>query len=313
MDDLLLNRRSFVKQAGLAAAALAFPWNVFGKSAKPNTRLTILFTNDTHSRIDAFPANGPNAGMGGIAARKKLIDAIRKQEEHVLLFDAGDIFQGTPYFNFFKGALEMKAMQWLGYDAATLGNHDFDEGVENLVKQMGHTQFPFVVANYQVDATPLKGKVKPYHVFVKGGKRIGVFGLGIDPKGLIPEKLFGKVVYTDPYEAASRMVAQLRIQEKCELVICLSHLGYRYQDEKPSDVRVASMVSGIDVIIGGHTHTVLEVPEKISQSNGGVTYICQTGHSGIRLGRIDLEFMHKRLVVNDSKSTLTPVILPALG
>lgn len=307
MGDLLLNRRSFVKKAGLATAALAMPWPVWGKTRKKAVQLTILFTNDTHSRIDAFPANGPNAGLGGIAARKQLIDTIRSQQKNVLLFDAGDIFQGTPYFNFFKGALEMKAMQWLGYDGATLGNHDFDEGVENLAKQMEHTRFPFLVANYHFDNTPLKAKVKPYHIFVKEGIRVGVFGLGIDPKGLIPDKLFGKVVYTDPYEAASRMVATLRKQEKCSLVICLSHLGFRYQDEKPSDVRLASMVSGIDVIIGGHTHTVLDIPEQVVQPNGEKTYVCQTGHSGIRLGRIDLEFVGKRLQSETVAGALCPI------
>lgn len=307
MKDLLLNRRAFVKQAGLVAAALSMPWPVWAKTRKKAVQLTILFTNDTHSRIDAFPVNGPNAGLGGIAARKHLIDTIRKQQEHVLLFDAGDIFQGTPYFNFFKGALEMKAMQWLGYDAATLGNHDFDEGVENLAKQMEHTRFPFLVANYKCEATPLKDKVKPYNVFEKGGIRVGVFGLGIDPQGLIPSKLFGELVYTDPYEAASRMVAVLRKQEKCNLVVCLSHLGYRYQDAKPSDVRIASMVSGIDVMIGGHTHTVLEMPEIIVQPNGQKTYVCQTGHSGIRLGRIDLEFVGTRLRSEAVAGVLCPI------
>lgn len=307
MEDLRLNRRSFVKKAGLAMTALAFPWPVLGRRSPKTTQLTILFTNDTHSRIDPFPANGPNAGLGGIAARKQLLDSIRNEREHVLLFDAGDIFQGTPYFNFFKGALEMKAMQWLGYDGATLGNHDFDEGVENLAKQMEHTRFPFVVANYAFDATPLKGKVKSYHVFVKGGIRVGVFGLGIDPKGLIPEKLFGAVVYTDPFEAASRMVSVLRKKENCDLVVCLSHLGFRYADEKPSDVLMASQVSGIDVIIGGHTHTVLENPEQCKQPDGAITYVCQTGHSGIRLGRIDLEFVDRRLNHRRLSASFPPV------
>lgn len=307
MEDSLLNRRQFVKRVGVATTALAVALPIWGKAKARSARLTILFTNDTHSRIEPFPANGPNAGLGGIAARKQLIDTIRKQESHVLLFDAGDIFQGTPYFNFFKGALEMKAMQWMGYDGATLGNHDFDEGVENLAKQMEHTRFPFLVANYNFDSTPLKGKVKPYQVYEKGGIRVGVFGLGINPKGLIPDKLFGEVSYTDPYEAASRMVSTLRMREKCHLIICLSHLGFKYEDEKPSDVRLASHVSGIDVIIGGHTHTVLENPEVVTQSGGDKTYVCQTGHSGIRLGRIDLEFVEKRLYRGQLSAALTTV------
>ena len=289
------DRRLFLKRSLLAGAMLTLPRSILALASAKDTSLTILYTNDTHSRIEPFPLNGPNAGLGGIAARKRLIDAIRAKASHVLLLDAGDIFQGTPYFNFFKGAIEMKAMQWMGYDAATMGNHDFDEGVENFAKQLEHIQFPIVVSNYDVRGTALAGKVKVNHVLRRGGLKIGLFGLGIDPAGLIPDKLFGAVKYIDPIATAKHQVQHLRKALGCDLVICLSHLGHKYQDIlKPSDLRLANEVAGIDVVIGGHTHTFLDEPVRVKQQGGGETLVCQVGHSGIRLGRIDFGFTATR-------------------
>lgn len=288
-------RRLFLKRGLLAGAWLSVPRSLYALAGKNEVSLTILHTNDTHSRIEPYPMNGPNAGLGGIAARKRLIDAIRAKEDHVLLLDAGDIFQGTPYFNFFKGALEMKAMQWMGYDATAMGNHDFDEGVENFARQMEHIRFPVLASNYDLSETVLDGKVKSNHILHKGGLKIGLFGLGIDPAGLIPDKLFGKTKYLDPLETAKAQVKYLREEQNCDLVICLSHLGHRYQDTiKPSDMRLASEVPGIDVVIGGHTHTFLDEPVKLSHKDGRQTLVCQVGHSGIRLGRIDLRFHVQR-------------------
>jgi 5'-nucleotidase len=294
MEEFTVSRRRFVRQslllsAGLSSGLLALPaWAAAG------VKITILHTNDTHSRLDPYPQNGPNAGRGGVAARMRLISQIRSNEQYVLLFDAGDIFQGTPYFNFFKGALEMKAMEMMGYDAATMGNHDFDEGIENFNQQLRHVKFPFVVSNYHFDRTVLDGKIKPYTIFEKGGIKIGVFGLGINPEGLIPTDLFGEIVFEDPYIAATRTVDLLRNKERCQLVVCLSHLGFQYKDNKPSDLAVAKQINGIDLIIGGHTHTFLDQPEAINWPNGqGRTLITQVGHSGLKLGRIDVFFDKK--------------------
>lgn len=291
MEEFTINRRSFVKQSMIITAGVASSLHSLPAWAARRVDLTILHTNDTHSRIDPYPAGSPNAGRGGVAARMRLINQIRAAEEHVLLFDAGDIFQGTPYFNFFKGALEMKAMEQMGYDAATMGNHDFDEGLDNFSQQLNHVSFPFVVANYNFEQTVLKDRIKAYSVFKKGPVRIGVFGLGIDPAGLIPEQLFGAVQFNHPFAVAEQMVKTLKQEEGCHFVVCLSHLGYAYkEEERASDVRLAKQVAGIDLIIGGHTHTFLNEGAVVEGPSQKDCLIVQVGHSGLNLGRVDITF-----------------------
>ncbi len=249
--------------------------------------LTILHTNDMHSRIDPFPNDGGKyAGKGGMARRAQLIKEIRRREAQVLLLDAGDIFQGTPYFNLFEGELEFRLMSQMKYDAATLGNHDFDNGIPGLEKQLPHADFPFIISNYDFTKTALNNSFLPYKVFQKGNISIGVFGLGIELHGLVGEKLYGNTKYLDPVPVAREMVQQLRAME-CHLVICLSHLGYRYDHEKISDQKLAEQVNGIDLIIGGHTHTFMEEPEVVTGPHGQITLINQVGFGGINLGRID--------------------------
>ena len=154
-----------------------------------------------HSHIDPFPADHPrNANMGGAARRAALIESIRKEEENVLLLDAGDIFQGTPYFNYYGGELEFKLMSMMQYDLATMGNHDFDMGTENIVKQLPHASFPFINCNYNFSDTELVGKILPYKIFNKGGLKIGVFGIGVELEGLVPNHLFTNVKYNNPID-----------------------------------------------------------------------------------------------------------------
>lgn len=292
MKEFDKSRRDFLKQGGLALAGLSLlPSGLWALPAEEVIELTILHTNDTHSRLDPYPVakNDRYAGMGGVARRKVLIDAIRAEQKNVLLVDAGDIFQGTPYFNFFKGEPEMKAMQSMGYEVATMGNHDFDEGIENFAKQLQHVKFPFVVANYDFSDTVLAGQVAPNVLLKKGPLQIGVFGLGIDPAGLIPAKLFGNTRYLDPVKIAEAQVANLR-ERGADFILCLSHLGYQYSGDRISDRHLAAQVSGIDLIVGGHTHSFLDQPVGVQNPAGKETLIAQVGHSGIRLGRIDFRF-----------------------
>ena len=286
-------RRHFLRQAAVGGGLLVLPLHLRAAPLKASTpRLTILHTNDWHSRIEPFPDDGGrNANRGGAIRRMRLIEQIRAAEPNVLLLDSGDIFQGTPYFNFFAGELEMKLMSRMGYDAATIGNHDFDGGMENLAKQMQHANFPLLNANYEFAGTPLAGLTPDYKIFNKGGIKVGVFGLGIKLDGLVPQSLYGKTNYLDPIARGNETARILRHQEKCDLVICLSHLGYRYRsDEQVDDIDLASNSTDIDLILGGHTHTFLNEPTEVPNEVGDPVIVNQAGFGGLRMGRLDVTF-----------------------
>ncbi|HYG80568.1 MAG TPA: metallophosphatase [Pyrinomonadaceae bacterium] len=259
------------------------------RPAEGETLITILHTNDQHSQIDPLPANDRNAGKGGVARRATLVKRIRAENPNTLLLDAGDSFQGTPYFNLYRGEVEYKAMTAVGYDVVTLGNHDFDNGVEALAEAMKHAKFEFVSANYDVRGTAIENRVKPYVVRELGGVRVGVFGLGIKLEGLNPPESFRGVKYYDPVKVAHGAVRVLRERERCAMVVCASHLGY-YPNPKGDEVgdsQVASQVDGIDFIASGHTHTFMRQPVAVKQPSGNNTIIFQVGKSGIYLGRVD--------------------------
>ncbi len=290
----MLNRKKFLQQSFLSAGALlAGPSISEAAGYFDPLKLTILHTNDTHSRLEPFPMDGGrNQGMGGVAARAKLIEEIRATEDQVLLLDAGDIFQGTPYFNIYKGEPEIKAMTMMGYDACTIGNHDFDAGMENLATQLTrHARFPMLVSNYDFSGTPMENKTEPYRIFKKGKLTIGVLGVSIEGKGLIPDNLFGKTQYLDPVQKANETAELLRKKKNCDLVICLSHLGNQYKgSDKVSDEILARESEHIDLIIGGHTHTFLDQPLVYKNKNGGDVVVNQVGFAGLILGRLDFEF-----------------------
>lgn len=291
------DRRKFIKQVAIGSTALsasAFPLDVFAKNN--TTKISILHTNDVHSHIDPFPANDakyPN--LGGVAQRAALINKIRANTEHVLLLDAGDIFQGTPYFNLYGGELEFKLMSQMGYDASTIGNHDFDNGLDGLTKQLPHAKFPFINCNYNFDNTPMDGKTMPFKIFEKGNIRIGVFGLGIELRGLVDKRMYGATQYLDPVPKAAYFAHYLKKKKKCDIVICLSHLGYRYESNKISDYKLAKQSQYIDLIIGGHTHTFIDEPYRFRNRVGEETLVAQVGWAGIKLGRVDFYVDKKTL------------------
>jgi 5'-nucleotidase len=305
----MLNRRRFITQSALATGALLVgPALANAAGADARKKLTILHTNDVHSRIDPFPMDGGrNQGLGGVAQRAALISRIRAAEEHVLLLDAGDIFQGTPYFNIYKGEPEMKAMSAMGYDASTVGNHDFDAGLEDLALQLGrHASFPMITCNYDFTGTPMEHLYQPTKVFRKGGLKIGVLGVGVELQGLVPDNLAGNTKYLDPVQQANRYAAELK-RAGCDLVICLSHLGYKYSSSnKISDLTFAPQTENIDLIIGGHTHTFMEKPDVLKNKKGEDIVINQVGWAGIQLGRLDFEF-DKRGKKNLAASQSIPV------
>lgn len=254
----------------------------FLAACTPQDHLTILHTNDTHSQVE------PKAnGQGGYARRMGLIREERKTDKHLLLVDAGDFCQGTPFFNFYHGRVEINAMNRMGYDAATLGNHEFDNGLDTLAEVLKTAKFPVVCANYDFTGTALEGIIKPFTIVRKGGLKIGIFGLGCDPKGLIADKNFLPVQYLEPYPIAQAMADTLRAQG-CDIVVCLSHMGT--YGKAPEDVCDASMVGctrGIDVVIGGHTHQLYD-HLRVANLDGDSIPVAQMSKSGAYLGKIML-------------------------
>lgn len=287
----MLNRRAFIRNIGIGTAGTLMVNLPLEAEAAGEKKITILHTNDFHSQIEPFPSDAArNAGEGGISKRAALIEKIRSEEQNVLLFDAGDIYQGSPYFNYFKGELEFRLMTQMGYDAATLGNHEFDNGLEGIESQLKHAGFPFITSNYDFTDTILAGKTIPYKIFHCNGIKVGVYGLGIEMEGLVSKKNYGNARYLDPVTTALSMETMLKNDKKTDLIVCLSHLGISYKDDKVSDRVIAGETSFTDLIIGGHTHTFLKEPQKATNKLGKEVLINQVGYAGLILGRIDFYF-----------------------
>jgi 5'-nucleotidase len=289
------NRRDFLRLLGagtVGAVALSSPLSVI--AGNDPVHITILHTNDFHSHIDPFGNDVPrNAGEGGMAKRAALIAKVRSESEHVLLFDAGDIFQGTPYFNYFKAKLDFELMTMMGYDAVTIGNHEFDNGLEGILSQLKYAGFPFINSNYDFSDTILAGKTIPYKIFRRGGVKIGVYGLGVDLKGLVDPKNYGNTRYNDPLQTALKMEKMLKEEHNTDMIICLSHLGYDYKDNTISDKILAAQTFNTDLIIGGHTHTFLKTPDKIMNKSGREVLVNQVGFGGLILGKVDYYLARK--------------------
>ena len=274
---------------GLLTVSQARAESLFAKGEL--VKISVLHTNDVHSHIDPFEGNDPKyPGLGGVAKRATLINNLRSENPNTLLLDAGDIFQGTPYFNLYGGELELKLMSKMKYDASTMGNHDFDNGLDGFLKVKHNANFPFICSNYDFSDTVLKDKTIPYKIFYRDGIKIGVFGIGVELDGLVDKRLYGETVYSEPVEVANKYAKLLKEKENCNLVICLSHLGYEYKDDKVSDLVLAKSTENIDLIIGGHTHTFLDKATELKNKKGKTVLVNQVGWAGVRLGKVDFYF-----------------------
>ena len=252
---------------------------VFGQKS-----IVILHTNDTHSRIEPVPESDRIAGnKGGVVRRINYIEQVRKENKNVLLFDAGDFLQGTPYFNLFKGEVETEAMNLMRYDAVTLGNHEFDYGLEILEKVVSRAKFPIISSNYDFSGTPLNNLIKPYLIFKKDGVKIGVIAINIQPKGLIASGNYDGMKFLQPERVANELALKLKTTDRCDMVICLSHLGYT------ADKRLVGQTRNIDIIIGGHSHTHMKTPDILKNIDNKNVMVFQTAGRGIYVGRIDVE------------------------
>ncbi|HMV99515.1 MAG TPA: metallophosphoesterase [Acidobacteriota bacterium] len=301
-----MKRRTFLTTSLAATTGVAlggFPAILKAQSAE--TRITVLHTNDTHSQIEPMVA-GVNVGKGGISRRMTLVKQVRQESPNTILVDGGDVCQGTPYFNFYRGEVEYKAMSMMGYTAGTLGNHEFDNGVGPLTKALSFANFPIVNANYDFSGTPkLRARVKPFIVRTFGGIRVGIFGLGVNFKNLVLPDNHKGITYRDPIEVSRRVVKQLREREGCDFVLALSHLGYPKDNIGTNllmhDIMVAEQVDGIDFIVGGHTHMWMDEPDVITRPGGGRTLLFQAGYAGVRIGRVDFFFRDRKLAAWNGK------------
>lgn len=274
-----MQRRTFIHQFGLGAIALGTGIPQLDFSG--NFSLSILHTNDLHGRFE-----GNNAAYHAFAQQaRQFVERIRREQPNVLLFDAGDVLNPSHS----KGE-ELAWMKGMGYDAFALGNHDFDRGMQDLSNQLSRNPIPALAANYQLADTPLGKQVKPYHIVEKAGQRIGIMGLGVNPQGSIPQLLREGLIYTDPLVTANQVAAELKEKHACNLVICLSHLGYHYKDAQVSDLQLAPLSRYIDIIIGGHTHTFLPEPIVVNNLDGKPVLINHAGWGGLLMGRIDLQY-----------------------
>lgn len=283
-----------MKQIYSLAALLLFMLPVSAQQterAVTGKQLFILHTSDTHSRIEPISAEAADkyAGMGGVVRRASFVKQYRSEHPEVLLLDCGDISQGTPYYNFFKGELEVKMMNHMRYDVMTIGNHEFDFGLENMARLFRMAHFPVVCSNYDVTGTVLEGLVKPYITLMRQGMKVGIFGLAPKMEGLVQAEKCAGIVYNDPIRVAQEMADLLREKEACDVVICLSHLGFSSASpEGVSDENLIRKTRGIDVILGGHSHTFMEEPAVYLNADGQSVPLLHSGKSGIYVGEMVL-------------------------
>ncbi len=292
MSSNTLNRRIFIRNvvSGVAGISLgAVPFDLF--AADDYTTISILHTNDIHCHIEPFEGtNERYSNKGGLARISEIARQQRLKNPNTLLLDAGDMFQGTPYFNYFKGELMLKLMSAAGYDAGTIGNHEFDNGLQGILDPLPNAKFPIINSNYDFSNTVLNEHIGNFKIFKRSGIKIGVYALGIELHGLVGKKQYGNTVYNDPLQVSLKMESYLKNDHKCDLVICLSHLGLKYRNNKVSDMVIASETSMTDLIVGGHTHSYLEKPVIEKNKAGNPVIINQAWWGGLVLGKIDFVF-----------------------
>jgi 5'-nucleotidase len=295
----MLNRRTFIKSIALGSIGL-YTLPSYALKKRNIEKLLILHTNDLHCRVEPFSVTDPKyPNQGGMTRVAAYVKKMRESDPELLLFDSGDFSQGTPFFNFYKDEVILKLMSEMGYNASTIGNHEFDNGVDELAKGLAFARFPIVSSNYDFSETPMKGKVKKNLILERKGIKIGVYGLGVELSGLVDKGKSGNTRYLDPLQIALEQEEHLRMDEKCDLVICLSHLGYEYANEKISDIRLANQTHFTDLILGGHSHTFLEKPVSYSNADNKPVIINQAGWAALMLGQLEFTFeRHKKSIFN---------------
>ena len=264
-----------------------FAFSPLDADAKKHKQLVILHTNDTHSTIFPVKQNIDDkeiAGRGGYLRRVNMLKEQRQQHPDLLLFDSGDFSQGSGYYTLFKGEVEVGLMNQMGYDAVTIGNHEFDFGLDNLARIFRMANFPIVCSNYDCKGTVLEGLVKPYITLKRNGVKIGVFALSPALKGLVFDGNCQGITYLDPAETAQKYIDILRKQEKCDIVICISHLGWK--ESEYTDEMLLKGIESCDLVLGGHTHTYMKQLEYAPDKTGKLIPVDQNGKHGAFIGKL---------------------------
>ena len=260
--------------------------------AKAQKQIVILHTNDTHSTIEPvskYSKVKEAAGKAGCVRRATMVKQLREQNPDILLFDSGDFSQGSTFYTMYKGDVEVGLMNIMGYDAATIGNHEFDFGLDNLARLARQAKFPIVCSNCDFTGTPCQDVIKKYCVVVRDGVRIGVFGLTPKIEGLVMKENIAGVKYIEPIQATKEMVSVLRDKERCDIVVCLSHLGWKLAPEYIDDQVLISSTTGIDIVLGGHSHTYMKEMEWVDNAEGKSIPVDQNGKHGAFVGKITLK------------------------
>ncbi len=287
-----MNRRKFVRNIIVGGAGVGLgvaPFNLF--AGTDFVTISILHTNDLHTHIEPFTGtNKRYSNKGGLARISAMAQKFKAENPDTLLFDAGDMFQGTPYFNYYKGELMLKLMSAAGYDAGTIGNHEFDNGLQGILNPLPNAKFPIINSNYDFSDTILAGKFPRWKTFKRSGIKIGVYGVGVELHGLVADKNYGNTIYNDPVTVAREMELFLRNDKNCDLVICLSHLGLYCKRNPVCDLVLAEETETTDLIIGGHSHTWLEKPLIKKNKAGKQVIVNQAWWGGLMMGKIDFVF-----------------------
>lgn len=285
---------NYRKRYGVLLSVLLVCFVAFAQEVK---ELLILHTNDTHSCIEPISKTNPNkeqADKGGYVRRATFIKEKRKENSDLLLFDCGDFSQGSPYYNMFRGEVEIRLMNEMGYDAGTIGNHEFDFGIDNMVRLFKMADFPIVCANYDFKGTALEGIVKPYTIIERNGLKVGIFGLSPRLEGLVQADNYQGVTYKEPNEVANEVAGLLRNKENCDVVICLSHLGWKAGLNNPAcDENLIANTRNIDVVLGGHSHSLFDKTLYYNNLDGKEIPLQQMGKSGIFVGTMKLTLKEK--------------------
>lgn len=269
----------------------AFLLVVLAGNAQEKKQLVILHTNDTHSTILPLKSifeDSIMAGKGGVVRRTNLINEERRKTPDLLLFDSGDFSQGSPFYTMFKGDVEVGVMNAMGYDATTLGNHEFDNGLDNLARLARMAKFPMVCSNYDFTGSVLEGLIKPWIILERNGVKIGVFGLTPKLEGIVMENAINGVRYIDPIKATQQTADYLRNVEKCDLIICLSHTGWDLWPKYIDDNHVFAATRNVDLILGGHSHTFMEHLEYVTDIDSNKVPVDQNGNLGVYVGKLTL-------------------------